>query len=87
MLGPVCLGISFAGGVRVKHLAIVLLIGLMLALNRRLHKAYNRVREGNFALDGLLGFDVCGRTVGIVAIETLRNLADEVERHEPHATN
>ncbi|KAF5406884.1 MAG: hypothetical protein Udaeo2_30350 [Candidatus Udaeobacter sp.] len=33
-------------------------VGLMLALNRKPHRAYNRVREGNFALDGLLGFDV-----------------------------
>ncbi len=41
-------------------------VGLMLALNRKLHKAYNRVREGNFALDGLLGFDMHGRTAGIV---------------------
>jgi D-lactate dehydrogenase len=41
-------------------------IGLMLSLNRKLHRAYNRVREGNFALDGLLGFDVHGKTVGIV---------------------
>ena len=41
-------------------------IGLILALDRRLHRAYNRVREGNFALDGLLGFDLCGRTVGII---------------------
>lgn len=41
-------------------------VGLMLALNRKLHKAYNRVREGNFSLDGLLGFDLFGRTVGIV---------------------
>jgi len=41
-------------------------VGLMLALNRRLHKAYNRVREGNFALDGLLGFEFCERTVGVV---------------------
>jgi D-lactate dehydrogenase len=41
-------------------------IGLMLALNRKLHRAYNRVREGNFALDGLLGFDVHGKTAGIV---------------------
>jgi D-lactate dehydrogenase len=41
-------------------------VGLMLALNRRFHKAYNRVREGNFALDGLLEFDFCGRTVGVV---------------------
>jgi D-lactate dehydrogenase len=39
---------------------------LMLALNRRIHRAYNRVREGNFALDGLLGFDLHGRTAGIV---------------------
>jgi D-lactate dehydrogenase len=41
-------------------------IGLMLALNRKLHRAYNRVREGNFALDGLLGFDVHGKRVGII---------------------
>jgi D-lactate dehydrogenase len=41
-------------------------IGLMLALNRKLHRAYNRVREGNFALDGLLGFDLHGKTVGII---------------------
>lgn len=40
--------------------------GLILALNRKLHRAYNRVREANFALDGLLGFDLHGRTVGIV---------------------
>jgi D-lactate dehydrogenase len=41
-------------------------IGLMLTLDRRLHKAYNRVREGNFSLDGLLGFDLFGRTAGVV---------------------
>jgi D-lactate dehydrogenase len=41
-------------------------IGLMLALNRQLHRAYNRVRERNFALEGLLGFDLHGRTVGVV---------------------
>ena len=41
-------------------------VGLVLALNRKLHRAYNRVREGNFALDGLLGFDLNGRTVGVV---------------------
>ncbi|MGZ5006251.1 MAG: NAD(P)-dependent oxidoreductase, partial [Chthoniobacterales bacterium] len=41
-------------------------IGLILALDRKLHRAYNRVREGNFALDGLLGFDLRGRTVGII---------------------
>jgi len=41
-------------------------VGLMLALNRKLHRAHQRVREGNFALGGLLGFDMHGRTVGIV---------------------
>jgi len=41
-------------------------VGLILALNRKLHRAYNRVREGNFALDGLLGFDLHGRTAGII---------------------
>lgn len=41
-------------------------VALMLALNRRIHRAYNRVREGNFALEGLLGFDLHGKTVGIV---------------------
>jgi len=41
-------------------------IGMMLALSRKYHKAYNRVREGNFALDGLLGFDMHGKTAGVV---------------------
>lgn len=41
-------------------------VALLLALNRKIHRAYNRVREGNFALDGLLGFDLAGKTVGIV---------------------
>ncbi len=41
-------------------------IGLILTLNRKIHRAYNRVREGNFSLDGLLGFDLYGRTVGII---------------------
>lgn len=41
-------------------------VGLILTLNRKIHKAYARVREGNFALDGLLGFDLKGRTAGIV---------------------
>lgn len=41
-------------------------LALILTLNRNIHRAYNRVREGNFALDGLLGFDLNGKTVGIV---------------------
>ena len=40
--------------------------GLILSLNRKIHRAYNRVREGNMALHGLMGFDLHGRTVGVV---------------------
>lgn len=41
-------------------------VGLILTLNRKIHRAYNRVREGNFSLDGFIGFDLHGRTVGII---------------------
>lgn len=41
-------------------------VAMMLALNRQIHRAYARVRDGNFSLDGLLGFDMHGRTVGII---------------------
>jgi len=41
-------------------------IGLMLSLSRHIHKAYNRVRESNFSLNGLLGFEFHHSTVGIV---------------------
>ncbi len=41
-------------------------VGLMLTLSRKFHKAYNRVREGNFALDGLMGFNLYQKTVGII---------------------
>lgn len=41
-------------------------LALILALNRKIHKAYGRVREGNFTLDGLVGFDLYGQTVGVV---------------------
>ncbi len=39
---------------------------LILTLNRKIHRAYNRVRDGNFVLDGLLGFDLHGLTVGLI---------------------
>jgi D-lactate dehydrogenase len=41
-------------------------VAMMLTLNRKTNKAYNRVREQNFALNGLLGFDVHGKTVGVI---------------------
>ena len=41
-------------------------IGMIQMLNRRLYKSYNRTRDDNFSLNGLMGFDLYGRTVGIV---------------------
>ncbi|WP_065761436.1 2-hydroxyacid dehydrogenase [Pseudomonas defluvii] len=41
-------------------------VALILALNRRLHRAYNRTREGDFSLHGLTGFDLYGKTVGVI---------------------
>ncbi len=41
-------------------------VGLLLSLNRKLHKAYSRVRELNFSLKGLVGFDLHGKTVGVI---------------------
>lgn len=43
-------------------------LALILALNRKTHRAYNRVREGNFALNGLMGFDLHGRTAGLIGL-------------------
>lgn len=41
-------------------------LALVLTLNRKTHKAYNRVREQNFLLNGLLGFNLHGKTVGVI---------------------
>ena len=41
-------------------------VALILTLNRKTHKAYNRVREGNFSLERLTGFDLYGKTVGVI---------------------
>lgn len=40
-------------------------VAMLMTLNRKTHRAFNRVREANFEIDGLLGFDVFGKTVGI----------------------
>ncbi len=39
---------------------------LILSLDRKIHKAHQRVREGNFSLEGLVGFDLFGKTVGVI---------------------
>jgi D-lactate dehydrogenase len=41
-------------------------LALIMTLNRKTHKAYNRVREGNFSLNRLTGFDLFGKTVGVI---------------------
>ena len=41
-------------------------VALVLALNRRIHRAFNRTREGDFSLHGLTGFDLCGKSVGVI---------------------
>lgn len=41
-------------------------VGLLLALNRKIHRAYHRTRESDFRLDGLMGFDLVGRTVAVI---------------------
>ncbi len=41
-------------------------VAMIMTLNRKTHKAYNRVREQNFSLNGLLGFDLFGKTIGVI---------------------
>jgi D-lactate dehydrogenase len=43
-------------------------VALLLTMNRKIHRAFNRVREGNFSLDGMVGFDVHGKTVGVIGV-------------------
>ncbi|AKJ31829.1 2-hydroxyacid dehydrogenase [Caldimonas brevitalea] len=67
-------------------------VALMLTLNRKIHRAYARVREGNFALEGLLGFDLHGRTVGVVGtgkigacvVAIMRGFGCTVLAFDPH---
>ena len=53
-------------------------VALYLALNRRIHRAYNRVREGNFALHGLMGKTVHGKTVGIIGTGRIGAVAAKI---------
>jgi D-lactate dehydrogenase len=55
-------------------------VALMLAVERRLHRAYNRVREGNFALDGLLGFDLRNKRVGIIGTGKIGQIVARILR-------
>jgi D-lactate dehydrogenase len=55
-------------------------IALLLTLNRKIHRAHNRVREQNFSLAGLVGFDLHGRTAGIVGTGKIGKLTAEILR-------
>ncbi|MEZ6130412.1 MAG: 2-hydroxyacid dehydrogenase [Planctomycetaceae bacterium] len=55
-------------------------VGLLLTLNRKIHRAYNRVRELNFSLSGLVGFDLCGRTVGIIGTGKIGRITAQIFR-------
>ncbi len=55
-------------------------VALVLALDRKIHRAHARVREGNFSLDGLLGFDLHGKTVGLVGTGRIGVVAARIFR-------
>ncbi len=67
-------------------------LALILALNRKIHRAFNRVREANFALDGLMGFDIHGKTIGVIGtgkigqafIEIVSGFGGKILAYDPY---
>jgi D-lactate dehydrogenase len=55
-------------------------VALLLTLNRKIHRAYNRVRELNFSLGGLVGFDLHGKTAGIIGTGRTGKIVAEILR-------
>lgn len=53
-------------------------LALLLTLNRKTHKAYSRTRDGNFALSGLVGFDLYGKTAGIIGTGKIGRITAEI---------
>jgi D-lactate dehydrogenase len=62
------------------HAVAEFTVGLILCLNRRIHRAYIRTRDNNFALDGLLGFDLHGRTVGVIGTGAIGAIVARIMR-------
>lgn len=70
-------------------------IALLMTLNRRIHKAYQRTRDANFSLDGLVGFNLHGKTVGIIGtgkigLATMRifkGFGCEILAYDPYPTD
>ncbi|NVD08020.1 2-hydroxyacid dehydrogenase [Vibrio sp. JPW-9-11-11] len=67
-------------------------VGLMMSLNRRFHKAYQRTRDANFNLEGLVGFNFFGKTAGVIGtgkigvatMRILKGLGMEILCHDPY---
>lgn len=55
-------------------------VALLQTLNRKIHRAYNRVREGNFSLSGLVGFDLHGKTIGILGTGRIGRITAQIFR-------
>ncbi len=53
-------------------------IALLLSLNRKIHRAYNRTRDNNYSLEGLLGFDLFGKTVGVIGTGKIGGIVAEI---------
>jgi D-lactate dehydrogenase len=53
-------------------------LALILTLNRKTHRAYNRVKEGNFSLNGLMGFDLHGKTVGLIGLGKIGKVTAQI---------
>lgn len=70
-------------------------IGMMMCLNRRFHKAYQRTRDANFSLEGLTGFNFHGKTVGVIGsgkiglatMRILKGLGMNVLCYDPYPSN
>lgn len=67
-------------------------VGLMLCLNRKIHKAYQRTRDANFSLEGLTGFNMSGRSAGVIgtgkiglaAIRILKGFGMDILAYDPY---
>lgn len=53
-------------------------VAMMLTLNRKIYRSHNRIREGNFSIEGLLGFQMYGKTVGIIGTGKIGELTGKI---------
>jgi len=55
-------------------------VALLLTLNRHIHKAYQRIRDGNFSIEGLVGFDLHGKTIGVIGTGAIGSVFCQIMR-------